>query len=135
MTQDFNIENYNYRLPEDRIAKFPLKERSKSKLLVWENGDISHHTFDQSPSLIPPESLLVFNDTKVIAARLIFQKPTGAILEIFLLHPELPTRDIATSMQQKGSSIWKCMIGNKKKWKDGKLVVKIGEFFIISNIS
>jgi len=128
MTQDFNIENYNYQLPEERIAKFPLAERSKSKLLVWKNGDISHHIFDQSPSLIPPDSLLVFNDTKVIAARLILQKPTGARIELFLLHPELPTRDIASSMQQKESSIWTCMIGNKKKWKDGKLIVKVGDF-------
>jgi len=118
---DFNIENYNYNLPEKRIAKYPLRERARSKLLLWKNGEISHHIFESAASLIPPNSLLVFNDTRVIAARIIFRKPTGALIEIFLLHPELPTRDISESMMLHRSSVWLCMIGNKKKWKDGDL--------------
>jgi S-adenosylmethionine:tRNA ribosyltransferase-isomerase len=127
---DFNIENYNYNLPEERIAKYPLKERTKSNLLVWKNGDISHHIFENAVSLIPSNSMLVFNDTRVIAARLIFHKPTGAAIEIFLLHPELPTRDISESMTLHNSSVWLCMIGNKKKWKDGDLIITLGKVTI-----
>ena len=123
MSSEFNINDYSYELPKERIAKFPLEERSKSKLLLWNKGAISHHLFEDVPGLVPPRSCLVFNDTKVIAARLFFQKPTGAKIEIFLLHPERPTRDIAESMLQKGSAVWTCLIGNKKKWKDGKLVL------------
>ena len=78
MKEDFDIEQYNYTLPEGKIAKFPLKERAQSKLLIWKKGEISHKTFEESPSFIPPNSLLVFNDTRVIAARLLFQKSTGA---------------------------------------------------------
>lgn len=130
MKEDFNIEHYNYQLPEDRIAKYPLKERAKSKLLAWEKGNMSHHIFEQAPSLIPQKSLLVFNDTRVIAARLQFQKSTGAHIEIFLLHPELPTRDISESMTLQSSSIWLCMIGNKKKWKEGTLICTPGDITI-----
>lgn len=130
MEEDFNIEQYNYQLPEERIAKFPLKERAKSKLLAWEKGNISHHIFEQAPSIIPQKSLLVFNDTRVIAARLQFQKSTGAHIEIFLLHPELPTRDISESMTLQDSSVWLCMIGNKKKWKEGTLIYNPGDVTI-----
>ncbi len=130
MEEDFNIEQYNYQLPEERIAKFPLKERAKSKLLAWKKGNISHHVFEQAPSLIPSDSLLVFNDTRVIAARMQFQKSTGAHIEIFLLHPELPTRDISESMTLQGSSVWLCMIGNKKKWKDDTLINNLGDITI-----
>ncbi len=133
MEEDFNIEQYNYQLPEERIAKFPLKERAKSKLLTWKKGKISHHIFEQAASLIPQKSLLVFNDTRVIAARLQFQKSTGAHIEIFLLHPELPTRDISESMTLQDSSVWLCMIGNKKKWKDGTLTVKLGDITIMAS--
>ena len=126
MKEDFDIEQYNYTLPEGKIAKFPLKERAQSKLLIWKKGAISHKTFKESPSFIPPNSLLVFNDTRVIAARLLFQKSTGANIELFLLHPELPTRDIAESMILQKSSVWFCMIGNKKKWKSGELANKLG---------
>jgi S-adenosylmethionine:tRNA ribosyltransferase-isomerase len=90
----FDIDQFNYDLPEDRIAKYPLEKRDQSKLLLWEKGQISHHRFDEAPNIIPANSLLVFNDTKVISARLLFKKSTGANIEIFLLHPELPTRDI-----------------------------------------
>jgi S-adenosylmethionine:tRNA ribosyltransferase-isomerase len=125
MEEDFNIEQYNYQLPDERIAKYALKERAKSKLLTWKKGTISHHIFEDAASLIPSNSLMVFNDTKVIAARLKFQKSTGAQIEIFLLHPELPTRDISESMTLQSSCVWLCMIGNKKKWKDGTLVYNL----------
>ena len=130
MGSEFSIEYYNYPLPEKRIAKYPLKERAKSKLLVWKNGHISHGIFENAPSLIPNNSLLVFNDTRVIAARLLFQKSTGAQIEVFLLHPELPTRDISKSMALQKSSVWFCMIGNKKKWKDGELINDAGDLNI-----
>lgn len=130
MEEDFNIEHYNYQLPEERIAKYPLKERAKSKLLSWKKGTISHHIFEDAPLQIPSNSLMVFNDTRVIAARLLFQKSTGAHIEIFLLHPELPTRDIAESMTLKSSSVWLCMIGNKKRWKDGDLINNNGDLNI-----
>lgn len=133
MAKEFDIEEYNYNLPEDCIAKFPLDQRSKSKLLVWEKGKISHTIFEHATEHIPEDSLLVFNDTKVIAARLLFQKSTGANIEIFLLHPEQPTRDIAESMTLKTSSVWTCMIGNKKKWKEGSLVNKIGDITITAS--
>ena len=122
MPENCNIDDYTYALPEEKIAKFPLDERSKSKLLFWDKGDISHHTFEDVPSLIAQKSLLVFNDTRVIAARLYFQKSTGANIEIFLLHPELPSTDIGESMLQKGHAVWTCLIGNKKKWKKGRLL-------------
>ncbi len=133
MDINFNIEQYNYSLPEEQIAKFPLKERDQSKLLVWKNGTISHQKFEEAPALIPENSLLVFNDTRVIAARLNFQKPTGAQIELFLLHPELPTRDISSSMSLQNSSVWLCLIGNKKKWKDGKLSLQIGELKVTAS--
>lgn len=126
MDQDINIEHYNYLLPDERIAKFPLEERSRSKLLLWKKGIISHEIFEGAPNHLPPDSLLVFNDTKVIAARLLFQKATGALIELFLLHPEQPTRDIAISMTVQETCVWSCMIGNKKKWKEGELVLSVG---------
>jgi len=121
-----DISQYNYHLPEGRIAKHPLPNREDAKLLLWNRGTISHHTFGEAPQLIPEDTLLVFNDTKVISARLIFHKSTGAQIEVFLLHPELPTRDIAESMTLNESTTWQCMVGNKKKWKEGDLTKKIG---------
>lgn len=119
MNRDFNIDDYHYNLPEEQIAKYPMKERSKSKLLIWDKGNITHEIFENATRYIPPNSLLVFNDTKVIAARILFLKETGAQIEIFLLHPELPTRDISESMSLQNQCTWVCMIGNKKKWKEG----------------
>jgi S-adenosylmethionine:tRNA ribosyltransferase-isomerase len=126
MDGDFSIESYDYLLPDEKIARFPLAKREESKLLVWKNGAISHHVFREAPDQLPPDSMLVFNDTRVIAARLQFKKDTGAAIEVFLLHPELPTRDIATSMTLKQEVTWQCLIGNKKRWKNGVLSKKIG---------
>jgi len=126
MDSNFSIESYNYPLPDEKIAKFPLANREESKLLLWKNGTISHHIFHETTALLPPDSMLVFNDTRVIAARIQFKKDTGASIEVFLLHPELPTRDISTSMTLKRTVIWQCLIGNKKRWKDGTLSKKVG---------
>ena len=94
-----NLQEYNYNLPQDRIAQHPLAERDSSKLLVFSKQAIQHSQFMKIGSFLPKNSTLVFNDTKVIPARLQFQKETGAIIEVFLLHPILPTTDINVAMQ------------------------------------
>lgn len=123
---DFNeiksirMDEYDYTLPENRIAKYPLSKRDQSKLLLWKNGTISDHTFATLPELLPPHSKLIFNNTKVIRARLFFRKETGAKIEIFLLDPAEPT-DYALNFQQTHECSWKCIVGNLKKWKNGVL--------------
>lgn len=126
MKEVFNIDEFKYDLPDERIAKYPLQKRDESKLLLWRKGQISHHQFSAAPDLVPKSSLLVFNDTRVISARLLFQKSTGARIEIFLLHPELPTRDIQAAMAVKRSVTWHCLVGNKKKWKEETLEKQVG---------
>jgi len=122
--KDIRIEEYNYNLPEDRIARFPLSERDKSKLLVYRDGVISESVFNQLPALLPSDSLLVFNNTRVIQARLHFFKETGAAIEIFCLEPVAPS-DYALSFQSAGTCDWLCMVGNLKKWKSGRLSVVV----------
>ncbi|MEM7107594.1 MAG: S-adenosylmethionine:tRNA ribosyltransferase-isomerase, partial [Bacteroidota bacterium] len=117
---DIDLKDYTYSLPEERIAKFPLANRSNSKVLLYKNGDISEDVFKNIGSYIPSESTLFFNNTRVIPARLHFYKYTGAHIEIFLLEPILPTSDVPSAMLVKGNCSWKCMIGNLKKWKDGQ---------------
>jgi len=114
------INDFDYNLPDDRIAKFPLKERDKSKLLVWKNGKISENSFRNISDFIPENALLVFNNTKVIQARLIFRKKTGAPIEIFCLEPQAPS-DYAQAFAQTQSCTWSCLVGNSKRWKEGKL--------------
>lgn len=111
-------EEYTYDLPQERIAMFPLKNRDESKLLFCDRGRITHHVFSEIPSLLPPDSLLVFNNTKVIPARLQFRKPTGAVIEVFLLNPVRPTPVLAQVMKEKTGAVWKCLIGNLKRWHD-----------------
>jgi S-adenosylmethionine:tRNA ribosyltransferase-isomerase len=118
--QDIRIEAFDYELPGERIAKFPLPQRDRSKLLVYENGQITESVFNQIPGFIPENALLVFNNTKVIQARMIFQKETGAQIEIFCLEPQEPA-DYAQSFIQNRSCTWLCLIGNAKRWKGGKL--------------
>lgn len=120
--QQINLEEYNYSLPDERIAKFPLEQRDASKLLVYKNGKISHRTFSEIPNLLPANSFLFFNNTKVIPARLHFRKDTGALVEVFLLHPVLPSRITAITMAAKGSVTFECLVGNLKRWKDGELL-------------
>ena len=116
--QQIRIDDYDYKLPNERIAKFPLDNRDASKLLVYKNGGISHQSFSNLPDLLPADSLLVFNNTKVIQARLLFKKESGAKIEIFCLEPHAPN-DYVLAFQQTQSCEWKCMVGNLKKWKDG----------------
>ncbi len=117
-----NLSEYEYTLPEERIAKFPLEKRDASKLLHYREGKIEHFHFYDIPELLPEDALLVYNDTKVIPARLIFQRETGARIEIFLLQPVAPTTVIPEIMLAKHPVIWETMIGNAKKWKDGEIL-------------
>jgi len=114
-----NLEDYSYHLPESKIAKHPPKERGSSKLLVYKKGLIDHKKFSSIVSEIPQNSTIVFNDTKVIPARIILHKETGARIEIFLLEPISPSKIHEEVMNSTSSCTWKCMIGNLKKWKNG----------------
>lgn len=109
----------NYHLPDEKIAKHPLANRDDSKLLRYKKGQISDKVFGEAPQLLKPKTTLVFNNTKVIPARLHFQKDTGAQIEIFLLKPVAPTTVISTVMEATGTVAWECMIGNLKRWKEG----------------
>lgn len=115
-----SIQEYNYELPEKRIAKYPLDQRDASKLLCYQHGNISQDVFKNITNYLPSSSLLVYNNTKVIQARIIFQKKTGANIEVFCLEPHQPS-DYALSLNATEHCSWKCMIGNKKKWKEGEL--------------
>lgn len=114
------IHDYSYDLPDDRIAKYPLEHRNQSKLLVYKDGEIGESRFFRLPELIPAGSLVVFNNTKVIQARLHFHKETGALIEVFCLEPEVP-RDYALNFASEGECVWNCLVGNLKKWKEGAL--------------
>lgn len=120
-TRHIRISDFDYDLPEARIAKYPLKKRDSSKLLLYRHGQISEDVFSSLPALIEPGSLMLFNDTKVIQARLHFRKTTGALIEVFCLEPYFPA-DYALNFQQQGRCQWLCMVGNLKKWKEGILV-------------
>ncbi len=110
------LSDFNYDLPESRIAKFPLEQRDQSNLLVYRKGQIEHRKFYSIAEELPPGSLMVCNDTKVIRARLHFFRKTGAHIEIFLLHPHQPA-EIHQAMESTTGGVWQCMVGNKKKWK------------------
>ena len=114
------ISDYNYNLPDERIAKFPLKQRDHSKLLVYRHGEISDDIFCNLPQYLPTGALLVYNNTRVIQARLHFRKETGALIEVFLLEPFLPA-DYEQMFQTRSCCQWQCLIGNAKKWKEGTL--------------
>ena len=115
-----HISDYNYPLPDERIAKFPLAQRDHSKLLVFENGDISEDFFYNITGHLPKGALMVFNNTKVIQARMHFRKETGALIEVFLLEPAEPA-DYELMFQTNGKCAWHCLVGNLKKWKEGQL--------------
>jgi S-adenosylmethionine:tRNA ribosyltransferase-isomerase len=117
-----DLKEFEYTLPEERIAKFPLEKRDASQLLHCQNGEIDHYHFYDLPDLLPEDTLLVYNNTKVIPARLIFQRETGAKIEIFLLQPVAPTSVIPEIMLAKHPVTWETMIGNAKKWKDGEVL-------------
>lgn len=125
--KNIRIADYDYPLPEERIAKFPMEQRDHSKLLCLKDGAISEHHFYDLPSLLPKDTLLVFNDTKVIHARLFFQKETGAVIEVFCLEPH--NMAVSQAFEQHEQCSWVCFIGNNKKWKSGPLTLE----FSISN--
>lgn len=131
-TKGIRIEDYNYDLPDSRIAKFPLSQRDHSKLLVDDKGKIGEDKFFNLPNHIPSGALMVFNNTKVIQARLHFRKSTGALIEVFLLEPYIPA-DYERIFQQTKSCSWLCMIGNLKKWKGETLEreITIGDSVVI----
>lgn len=119
--KDIQIKDFNYPLPDERIAKHPLTQREQCKLLVYQNGDIQDLRFYDVPRLLPQQSMLVYNNTRVINARLRFQKPNaGAIIEIFCLEPIAP-RDYAQVFQTTNQCSWLCFVGNSKRWKAGSL--------------
>lgn len=120
-TSKLDLNNYIYPLKDNRIAKFPLEKRDDSKLLIYRKGEIEHNRFFNLKNYISEDSLLIFNNTKVIPARLYFQKATGAVLEIFILHPDNP-KSITQSMESQASCSWQCMIRNKKKWKNNEVL-------------
>ena len=125
--KNIRIADYDYPLPEERIAKFPMEQRDHSKLLCLKDGAISEHHFYDLPTLLPKNTLLVFNDTKVIHARLFFQKETGAVIEVFCLEPH--NMAVSQAFEQHEQCSWVCFIGNNKKWKSGPLTLD----FSISN--
>ena len=117
---DIRISDYNYTLPDERIAKYPVAERDHSKLLVYQHGAISEDYFYHLPNYLPAGALLVYNNTRVIRARMLFRKPTGAHIEIFLLEPYSPA-DYEQTFQSQENCSWLCLVGNQKKWKEGQL--------------
>jgi len=119
-TRHIKISEFDYPLPDERIAKFPLSVRDQSKLLVYRHGKVSQDIFTSLPDYLPEGSLMIFNNTKVIQARLHFRKETGALIEVFCLEPIQPN-DYVLSFQQTRQCSWLCMIGNLKKWKEGVL--------------
>ncbi|SDX93150.1 S-adenosylmethionine:tRNA ribosyltransferase-isomerase [Hymenobacter psychrophilus] len=119
-----SIHDFTYQLPPERIAPEPLANRDQSKLLVYQQGLLADRTFRDLPALLPPDSLLVFNDTKVVRARLFAQRPTGGMVELFCLEPVAPHRAIEPAMQQTGACVWKCLVGNGRRWKDGPVTLE-----------
>lgn len=115
------LQDYHYDLPKSRIAAHPLEQRDQSRLLVYRPGSIRHRHFYELPQELPSDALLVFNDTRVIQARLYFRRKTGALIELLLMLPEAP-RDITQAMEARGRCQWRCMIGNKKRWKNEEVL-------------
>ena len=120
-TKKIQISDYNYELPDARIAKFPMAERDHSKLLIYDKGSVGEDMFYNLPQHLPAHALMVFNNTKVIQARLHFRKDTGALIEVFLLEPAQPA-DYEQMFQTRSRCSWLCLVGNQKKWKEGALV-------------
>lgn len=122
--KDLSILDYTYPLADERIAAFPLSERDASKLLIYDQGTITTDTYRQLADYIPEDSLLVFNNTKVVEARLLFQKSTGGVIEVFCLEPHEQYADITSAMLQQGKVYWQCLVGGASKWKAGQILEK-----------
>lgn len=117
-----DINDFDYDLPNERIAKFPLAERSESKLLVYDNGSISESRFRNVADHLPAGAMLVFNNTRVVRARIVMHKPSGARIEVFCLEPHRPA-DYERAFAMRGESEWSCVVGNLKKWKEGEVTI------------
>jgi S-adenosylmethionine:tRNA ribosyltransferase-isomerase len=122
---NISLKEFDYTLPENRIAQFPLEKRDSSKLLIWKDGSVSHDIFSKIGDYLPEKCILVFNDTKVIRARLLFSKNTGATIEIFCLEPLSPAKELQTALSQRGSATWECLVGNAKRWRSGRIEKRI----------
>ena len=122
--KNISIKDYTYFLPEEKIATYPLAERDASKLLIYKDGKISQDTYRNIDAHLPANSLLIFNDTKVVEARILFQKPSGGIIEIFCLEPGDQYPDITSAMTQQATVLWKCLVGGASKWKKGQVLEK-----------
>lgn len=129
--KDLSIKEFTYDLPDDRVAKYPLEERDASKLLVYRKGDIEEDTYSNIATHIPADTLMVFNQTKVVQARLLFRKETGGVIEVFCLEPHEQYADVQTAMQEKQKVWWKCMIGGASKWKHGLILEQQHETFTL----
>ncbi|MCR4659146.1 MAG: S-adenosylmethionine:tRNA ribosyltransferase-isomerase [Bacteroidales bacterium] len=119
--KDIQIADYDYTLPDECIARYPLEQRDQSKLLALKNGEISEHHFYDLPNLLPPQTMLVFNNTRVIHARLLFRKPSGATVEVFCLEPH--AMPVVQAFEQRQQCTWLCLVGNNKRWKEGVLTI------------
>ena len=124
--KDLSIVDFTYDLPASKIASYPLEQRDASKLLVYGAGEISETTYSKLDEVLPSNTLLVHNDTKVVAARLFFEKENGTVIEIFCLEPADIYKDITSAMLAKKQVLWGCLIGGAKKWKEGSLHIKYG---------
>ncbi len=122
-TKKIRISDYNYPLPEERIAKFPLPERDSSRLLLWQGGHIGEDRFCHIARYLPEGALMVFNNTRVVQARLHFRKETGALIEVFILEPASPA-EYQENFARRGRCSWHCLVGNLKKWKEGELACR-----------
>lgn len=118
------IADYTYDLPDDRIARHPLPERDAARMLVYRDGDIRDTTFRTLPEELPENALLLLNQTKVVPARILFQKPTGGFVEVFCLEPDARYADVATALAQQGNVFWRCLVGGASKWKRGMVLEK-----------
>ena len=123
--QNISIEDYNYPLPDERIAKYPLGERDASKLLVLKNGELTSSHFKNINNFLPKDSLLIFNETKVVRARLQFTKESGAAIEIFCLEPITGNGDYQLAFSSSSPSEWRCLVGNSRRWKNDKLSLEV----------
>ena len=123
--QNITIEDYNYPLPDERIAKYPLSERDASKLLVLKDNKIQSSYFKNIGDFLPEDSLLIFNETKVVRARLQFTKESGASIEIFCLEPITGNGDYQLAFSSNSPSEWKCLVGNSRRWKNDRLSLDV----------
>ncbi|MDR3047126.1 MAG: S-adenosylmethionine:tRNA ribosyltransferase-isomerase [Bacteroidales bacterium] len=125
--EKLNINDFNYTLPDDKIAYFPIKERNQSKLLVYKNGKITDAVFQDFYRFLEVDHLIIFNDSKVIHARLLLHNQNGTKIEIFCLEPLFPTTELTKAFEQKGLVKWKCMVGNAKRWKEPLYINLVSE--------